>query len=289
MTKAMSGTHHDEAGYFCPGPSPHPVILSVGLFLLALGGVMAVNGTYAGRWSALVGVLILAYALVGWLGTVIRENRARLYRQQEGRSFRFGMWWFIISEAVFFASLFGVLFYERVISIPWLASLSPHFSPWAGFKAAWPTSGPAGTPFTPQEAWGIPAINTIILLTSAATVTMALRQLMGRERGLATLLVAATIALGASFLGLQAHEFYHAYTVLHLTLESGVYGATFYILTGFHALHVTIGLMMLCVILGRLAKGHFSPESHFGFQAVGWYWHFVDVVWLFVFVFVYWL
>ncbi len=288
MASATSDAHH-EAHYFIPTPSPYPILLSAGLFLLALGGALAVNGSSAGRWSALIGALISAYALSRWLGAVIRENRAGAYQKQEGLSFRVGMWWFIISEAVFFSSLFGVLFYERVIAVPWLASLSPHFSPWAGFKAVWPTSGPHGAPFTPQDAWGIPAVNTVILLASAGTVTLALKQMMARERALATLLVGVTIALGVTFLGLQAHEFYHAYTSLHLTLGSGVYGATFYLLTGFHALHVTIGLIMLCVILARLVEGDFSAENHFAFQAVGWYWHFVDVVWLFVFLFVYWL
>ncbi|MHB1241194.1 MAG: cytochrome c oxidase subunit 3 [Gammaproteobacteria bacterium] len=285
----MSTMHADGANYYLPGPSPYPIILSVSLFFLALGGALAVNGYGAGRWTALVGAVILVYALSAWIGRVIRENRMGAYQAQVDRSFRWGMGWFIISEVVFFSSLFGVLFYERNIAVPWLASFNPHYSPWAGFHAAWPTSGPSGGPFKPENAWGIPALNTLILLMSGGTITWGLQQLIKGRRRVATIAVGATIALGMVFLALQGREFYLAYTKLHLTLTSGVYGATFYILTGFHGLHVTIGLIMLSVILGRCMKGHFGPEDHFGFEAVSWYWHFVDVVWLLLFVFVYWL
>lgn len=285
----MSDAYTEQTGYFIPNPSPYPIILSVGLFFLALGAALAVNGSGAGRWSAIVGVVILVPAMVAWFGAVIGENRAGKYHKQEARSFRLGMWWFIISEVVFFSSLFGVLFYERVIAVPWLASLNAHFTPWAGFTAAWPSSGPTGAPFAVVNPWGLPLLNTFILLTSATTVTGALEVLIRGERRRATQLLAITIALGLAFIVLQGREFYDAYTELHLTLHSGVYGATFFILTGFHGLHVTVGLIMLSTILWRCMKGDFGAKDHFGFQAVGWYWHFVDVVWLFLFVFVYWL
>lgn len=284
-----TGAHADKGGYFVPAPSPFPITVSVGLFFLCLGGALLVNGSAAGPWAAAVGAAIVVLGIVAWFGAVIRESRAGLYHKQEARSFRLGMWWFIISEALFFASLFGVLFYERVIAVPWLASFSAHFTPWVGFKAAWPTSGPAGASFHVVNPWGIPALNTLILLISASTVTGGHDLLMKGDRRTATQLVGLTILLGLAFLVMQAREFYDAYTALHLTLHSGVYGATFYILTGFHALHVTIGLVMLSAIFGRLKQGHFGSGDHFGFQAVSWYWHFVDVVWLILFVFVYWL
>lgn len=285
----MSELYVERNEYFVPRPSPYPIILSVGLFFLALGGALAVNDNYAGRWAAIIGVIFILPGIFAWFGAVIRENRAGKYHQQEARSFRLGMWWFIISEVVFFGSLFGVLYYERIISVPWLASLNPHFTPWAGFTSAWPSSGPAGSTFNVVNPWGIPLLNTFILLTSATTVTGGLEVLIRGQRRAATQLVGITIVLGLAFLVLQVREFYDAYTQLHLTLSSGVYGATFFILTGFHGFHVTIGLIMLSVIFWRCMAGDFGPDNNFGFRAVSWYWHFVDVVWLLLFVFVYWL
>jgi cytochrome c oxidase subunit III len=285
----MTDITHEQGGYYLPAPSPYPVILSAALFFLALGGVLLVNSISFGRWTLVPGVALLLYALFAWFGKVIRENQAGAFRWQEDRSFRWGMAWFIISEVMFFASLFGVLFYERNISVPWLASFGPHFTPWPGFHAVWPTSGPAGKPFHAVDAWGIPAINTLILLSSGATVTWAHWGLRKNNRRQLNVGLFLTIALGVIFLGFQAHEFEHAYTHLGLTLHSGVFGATFFILTGFHGLHVTLGAIMLTVVFTRSLKGHFTPEHHFAFEAVSWYWHFVDVVWLLLFVFVYWL
>jgi len=289
----MSVAHAEGGGYYLPSPSPYPVLLSTALLFLFAGAALGVNDyTLAALWLAGIGGLLLIVVISGWVGSVISENRSGVYHKTEDGAFRWGMFWFITSEVVFFSTLFGVLFYERNISIPWLASFTQnfqHITPWAGFTAAWPTSGPAGSAFTPEHAWGIPALNTLILLTSGGTVTWGLGSIVKGHRGAATWLVAATIILGAIFLGMQAREFYLAYTDLHLTLASGVYGATFFILTGFHGLHVTLGMIMLCVIFARLLRGDFGPDNHFGFEAVSWYWHFVDVVWLMLFVFVYWL
>jgi cytochrome c oxidase subunit 3 len=138
-------------------------------------------------------------------------------------------------------------------------------------------------------AWGIPAINTLVLLTSGATVTFAHWALKKNDRKGLSLWLLATVALGFLFVGLQANEYGHAYRVLNLTLNSGIYGTTFYMLTGFHGLHVTLGATLLFVIWARCVKGHFTPDRHFAFEAAAWYWHFVDVVWLGLFVFVYWL
>ncbi len=287
---SVAPVHHP---YYVPRPSPYPIILSGAIFLLGLGLALLVNSFAAGWWSLALGALLLAGTLFAWFGRVVGETRAGLYGHQEERSFRWGMMWFITSEVVFFASLFGVLFYERNIAVPWLASFTSHawsaYTPWPHFSAAWPSGGPASKPFRTVSPWGIPALNTLILLSSGVTVTWAHMGLRAGKRRQLTAGLALTILLGVIFLGFQIHEFAHAYTELGLTLHSGVYGATFFLLTGFHGLHVTVGAIMLSAILMRALKGDFSPERHFAFEAVTWYWHFVDVVWLMLFVFVYWL
>lgn len=282
----MSETHPH---YYVPNPSPYPVILSSGLFLLALGFILKMNAYGLGGWSMLAGTALILYVLFGWFGKIISESEGGSYRKWEDKSFRYGMVWFIASEVAFFAAFFGALFYVRTLSVPWLAGFDPAFTPYPDFTAAWPSAGPKGVAFTPMGAWGIPAINTLILLTSGATVTWAHWGLLKNNRTQLILGLFMTVALGLTFIGLQAYEYHHAYTELGLTLGSGAYGATFFMLTGFHGFHVTLGTIMLIVILLRCMKGHFKPEHHFGFEGVAWYWHFVDVVWLGLFVFVYWL
>ena len=275
--------------YFVPKPSPYPALLSFSIMLLAVGLGFGVNSYPAGQWLARVGLGTIAFALARWLGNVISESEGGFYHHWEDRSFRLGMIWFIISEVTLFATLFGVLFYEREISVRALAALDAHFTPWPHFAGAWPTSGPLGKGFETVNPWRIPAINTLLLLTSGATVTRAHHWLKRDRRDALVFWLAATIVLGLVFLVLQANEFYEAYTKLGLTLGSGVYGATFFALTGLHGFHVTVGVIMLTAILVRILRGHFNPEHHFAFEAVSWYWHFVDVVWLMLFVFVYWL
>ena len=291
----MNAVSDPHRPYYIPNPSPYPVVLSGALFLLGLGAALRVNALAAGWWALGAGGLLAAYVLFAWFGRVIGESRAGVYGAQEDRAFRWGMLWFITSEVVFFASLFGVLFYERNIAVPWLASFNaPHsalapFSPWPHFTAQWPNGGPAGQSFEVVNPWGIPALNTLLLLSSGVTVTWAHAGLRAGRRAQLKAGLALTIALGVTFLGFQLHEFSEAYRELGLTLHSGVYGATFFILTGFHGLHVTIGAIMLSAMLARVWRGDFTPEHHFAFEAVTWYWHFVDVVWLMLFVFVYWL
>ena len=232
-----------------------------------------------------LGAALLIHMLVGWFGSVIRENQAGLLEGQVDASFRWGMVWFIFSEVMFFAGFFGALFYARNIAVPGLAEAQLL---WPGYTDAWPTAGPAlRAPFTPVSAWGIPAINTLLLLTSGATLTWAHWGLLNNNRGQLKLGLFLTIALGLLFLSLQIMEYAHAYSDLNLRLSSGIFGSTFFMLTGFHGLHVTIGATMLIVILLRVMKGHFKPDHHFAFEAVAWYWHFVDVVWLFLFASVY--
>jgi cytochrome c oxidase subunit 3 len=191
---------------------------------------------------------------------------------------------------MFFGAFFGALFYMRVIAVPDLGTLQSQALIWPGFHSGWPVSGPGiKAQFTPMEAWGIPAINTLILLTSGVTVTIAHWGLLKSNRTQLIWGLVATVLLGMTFLSLQIFEYAHAYSELNLKLTMGAYGATFFMLTGFHGFHVTVGTIMLIVILFRSVAGHFKPEHHFGFEGVAWYWHFVDVVWLMLFIFVYWL
>ncbi len=276
--------------YFVPQPMPWPVMGSTALFLMALGAVLVFNSLSAGWISIALGLVILIYMMFRWFGDVIRESEGGKYGAWEDVSFRWGMSWFIFSEVMFFAAFFGALFYTRTLSVPDLASLESKELLWPGFSAHWPSAGPGfAEKFSPMAAWGIPAINTLLLLSSGVTVTIAHYALKTNKRGQLNLFLALTILLGLTFLTLQVFEYGHAYSELNLKLSTGVYGSTFFMLTGFHGFHVTMGAIMLSVILARCLKGHFKPDHHFAFEGVAWYWHFVDVVWLGLFIFVYWL
>jgi cytochrome c oxidase subunit 3 len=278
-----------SGGYYLPAPSHWPIVGSLALFCLALGATLAIHAYAAGGFLLGMGAATLAAMLIGWFGRVIAESESGLHDAQVDLSFRWGMGWFIFSEVMFFAAFFGALFYARAIAVPDLAAGDEQLL-WPGYAGGWPTAGPGlADPFTPMAAWGIPALNTLILLSSGATVTWAHWGLKRGRRGQLKLGLALTVALGFTFIGFQAYEYAHAYSEMGLTLGAGIYGATFFLLTGFHGLHVTVGSLMLLVILGRSLAGHFNAEHHFGFEAVAWYWHFVDVVWLLLFVFVYWL
>ena len=289
----MSHASHDH--YYVPHGTNWPIIGTIGLTTLFVGFSNYLNGNSIGTWFMLAGVAIVVYMMFRWFGEVIDESLSGKYSDQVDTSFRMGMGWFIFSEVMFFAAFFGALFYARVLSIPWLGgegnNVMTNAVLWSGFEAAWPTNGPGevGGDFQIVGAWGIPAINTLILLTSGVTVTFAHWALKQGNNSKTTLWLAATVALGFLFVGLQAYEYQHAWKDLNLTLGSGIYGSTFYLLTGFHGLHVTIGAIMLFVMMLRSARGHFTPHNHFAFDPSAWYWHFVDVVWLGLFIFVYWL
>ncbi len=284
-----------SGGYYVPHGSHWPMVGSVGLFVLLVGAAKALNGGSAGTTLMVVGSVIVLVMLFGWFGTVIRESESGMYNEQVDMSFRWSMGWFIFSEVMFFAAFFGALFYARTYSIPWLAGEGNNFMTnallWSGFEDAWPTNGPAmvGGEYESMGAWGLPALNTLILLSSGVTITWAHWGLKEENRRKLIIGLGATVALGALFVMLQAIEYIHAYSDLNLTLSTGIYGSTFFMLTGFHGMHVTIGAIMLGVMLIRSMRGHFTPENHFAFEAAAWYWHFVDVVWLGLFVFVYWL
>ena len=276
--------------YFVPQPMPWPIMGSAALFSMALGAVFLFNGAPAGWIGIAAGFMILLYMMFRWFGDVIRESEGGKYGHWEDASFRWGMSWFIFSEVMFFAAFFGALFYIRTLSVPDLATLESNAIMWPGFTSHWPSAGPAFTEkFSPMAAWGIPAFNTLLLLSSGVTVTLAHWNLIANRRGRLLGWLAATVVLGVLFIGFQAYEYGHAYADLNLKLSTGVYGSTFFMLTGFHGFHVTLGAIMLTVIWFRCLSGHFKPEHHFAFEGVAWYWHFVDVVWLGLFIFVYWL
>ena len=287
MSAAAPGT---KPYYYVPHPSHWPITGSCALFLLALGATCWVNGISFYPWLLGAGFLVLLVMLFGWFGTVIGESENRLYNKKVDTSFRWGMSWFIFSEVMFFGAFFGALFFIRNYSVPDLGSALTGRVLWPDYSAQWPTVGPYfKEQFSPMAAMGIPLLNTIILLTSGGTLTIAHHALKAGHRGALNFWLFVTIVLGFTFLAFQAHEYIHAYTEQNLKLSTGVYGSTFFMLTGFHGLHVTIGATMLTVMLGRALKGHFDAEHHFAFEASAWYWHFVDVVWLLLFVLVYWM
>lgn len=285
--------HHADDHYYVPHGTRWPIIGSIGMFTMLASAAYWVNGSGTAPWTFMAGLLILVYMMFGWFGEVIRESEAGLYNAQVDTSFRMGMMWFIASEVMFFAAFFGALFYARMFAVPWLGGEGTGAFTneilWQGYDAVWPTAGPEelGGPFATIPAFGVPFLNTMILLTSGFTVTMAHHNLRKDNRGKLVTWLLATVVLGFVFVYFQIEEYMEAYQHLGLTLGSGIYGSTFFMLTGFHGMHVTLGAIMLTVIAIRCMRGHFKPEHHFGFEAVAWYWHFVDVVWLGLFIFVY--
>ena len=295
MAQAHAPTSTASEKYYVPHGSPWPIVGSIALFTTVGGGALWLNHVHAGPWIVTLGLALLAFMFIGWFGTVIRESEGRLYNEAVDRSFRMGMMWFIFSEVMFFAGFFGALLYARQFSVPWLGGegtkLLTKVIRGDTFEAAWPTNGPGhiGGDFEVIPAFGLPAINTAILLASGVTITIAHHALRAGNRKMLNLFLAMTFLLGFLFVYLQATEYIEAYTHHNLKLSTGIYGSTFFPLTAFHGFHVTMGALMLVVIWFRCLKGHFTPTHHFAFEGVAWYWHFVDVVWLGLFIFVYWL
>lgn len=285
--------------YFVPHQSHWPLVGAVALFLVAVGAGLTVQnmgtgsaGGVFGKVVLFVGFVVLLYMLAGWFSNVITESLSGLYSEQISRSFRQGMSWFIFSEIMFFGAFFGALFYARMISVPWIGGAGnnamTHEVLWPMFQSIWPlTTTPDGVTTQAMPWQGIPLKNTIILLLSSVTLHMAHISLEQNKRMALIVWLEITIVLAGFFLFFQVEEYLHAYQEMGLTLQSGIYGNTFFLLTGFHGLHVCLGTIFLIVLLARVAKDHFSTKDHFAFQAGSWYWHFVDVVWLGLFVFVY--
>lgn len=301
--------------YYVPESTKLPFIASVGLILAVIGGGSMLNARTFGSdggptWALYLGSAMVLGSLWVWFGATIRENIAGLNSAQLKRSYVLGMQWFIFSEIMFFFAFFFALFYVRSLAVPWLGGDGDKGTAnmlWSGFQAAWPLN------VTPQQAveaaggtqptariatftgardvvhWnGIPLLNTTLLVASSVTVHFAHNALKEMNRKSLSRWLALTLALGFVFVGFQAYEYYHAYHELGLTLGSGIYGSTFFLLTGFHGFHVCLGAVMLSVMYLRvILRQHFTPEDHFGFEAASWYWHFVDVVWIILFLFVY--
>ncbi|MFZ9479917.1 MAG: cytochrome c oxidase subunit 3 [Burkholderiaceae bacterium] len=287
----MSSSSHAPY-YFVPAPSKWPAVGSLAMILTLFGAVGTINGQAYGPWTLAAGFAVLIYMFFGWFGTVIAESEGGQYNARVDASFRWSMGWFIFSEVMFFAAFFGTLFYARVISMPWLGDLDHKAILWPDFMAVWGQGkGPAGLieEYKTMGPFWIPTINTALLLSSGVTLTIAHHALRDNQRGKLNFWLAATILLGFIFLGFQAYEYAHAYADLNLKLTSGIFGSTFFMLTGFHGFHVCVGAIMLSVVLVRCVRGHFKPNHHFAFEAAAWYWHFVDVVWLGLYVVVYWL
>ena len=282
--------------YFVPSPSSHPAMAALGLFFVIFGAGQWINGVGWGEYSLILGLVIWLATLFVWFKQAIGESESGLYSERVDVSFRWSMSWFIFSEVMFFAAFFGALYWARVHSIPVLGNLDNQVL-WPDFKAIWPSAGggitasPANTvePFATMGPWPIPTINTAILLTSGLTLTIAHHALLAGQRAKTIAWMWITVLLGITFVGFQGYEYYHAYHELNLKLTSGIFGSTFFLLTGFHGFHVFVGMLMLLFITLRLQKGHFTAERHFGFEGAAWYWHFVDVVWLGLYFLVYWL
>jgi cytochrome c oxidase subunit 3 len=299
----------DQSVYYVPHSSWYPIGVAVGALLFVAGLGVWLNDLKAGdepsRVMFYIGALILAFVLFHWFARVVEENQIGLNNAQMKRSYVWGMSWFIFSEVMFFSAFFGALFYARFLAVQWLGgsgekALTGQYL-WPDFEPVWPVvsnpdpamySGPTESMAAPGlEVRGwlayLPFWNTVILLSSSVTVHFAHTAIKSQHRGKLLGWLALTVLLGVVFLILQVEEYVHAYTELGLTLESGIYGSTFFILTGFHGFHVTLGTVILLIQLLRAYKGHFSSDDAFGFEAASWYWHFVDVVWVMLFLFVY--
>lgn len=281
--------------YYVPGPSRHPVFAAMGLFFVILGASQWINGVLWGAYALAFGLLFWLSVLYQWFRDAIRENQAGLYGHKIDLSYRWSMSWFLFSEVMFFGAFFTALWWARAHSVPTLGDIENALL-WPDFVGVWPSAYPGMTaspadivePFQTMGPLWLPTINTALLLCSGVTLTIAHHALLAGQRAKTIGFMWLTVLLGSVFLGVQGYEYFYAYTDLNLKLTSGIFGSTFFLLTGFHGFHVFLGLLILVVITLRLHQGHFSARSHFGFEGAAWYWHFVDVVWLGLYVLVYW-
>ena len=297
--------------YYVPDQSRFPIFMAVSLFLLVMGASSTINNLGNAESNSVyilyAGFASLFTTLFFWFRQVIKEHLAGLDSNQLKTSYVYGMAWFIFSEVMFFAAFFGALFYVRSFAVPWLGGEGEKgigvaaLDLWDGFESVWPLieTPDKGAAYVLAEksmawpGWGhalewLPLWNTIVLLTSSVTVHFAHVGLKNGNRKKFNRFLGITVALALIFVGLQAAEYYEAYAHYGLTLNSGIYGSTFFMLTGFHGFHVMMGGLMLAIMLARsVFAGHFEDHDHFGFEAASWYWHFVDVVWVMLFLFVY--
>jgi cytochrome c oxidase subunit 3 len=307
MANQNPASADSHVAYYVPPSGWYPVWVAFGVAML-LGGLGSyLNALKAGAAGSTLliyaGGLILTVVLFAWFARVVKENHTGLTGPQLKRSYIWGMSWFIFSEVMFFAAFFGALFYARVFAVSWLGgegekALTGDYL-WPEFSPEWPVlqNPDPGRFANPGESmaspgilnWGgyLPFWNTVVLLSSSVTVHFAHSAVVNGKRAALNAWLAVTVALGVLFLFLQVEEYLHAYRELGLTLDSGIYGSTFFLLTGFHGFHVTLGTFILAVQLVRGLRGHFNANDQFGLEAASWYWHFVDVVWVCLFFFVY--
>ncbi|MBX9709357.1 MAG: cytochrome c oxidase subunit 3 [Caulobacteraceae bacterium] len=285
---AHAAPQHD---YHLVDPSPYPLISSITVTVMMVGAVMWMKGLFGmpegTSWLFFAGLAGTLYAMGAWWWDVIREGQKGDHTPVVSIGLRYGMTLFIASEIMFFAAFFW-MFFEMALFNEARTNI-PEISSWAETAAAWSTWPPRGV--ETLDPWQLPLLNTVILLLSGTTVTWAHHALQVGDRNGARLGLIITVALGILFTGVQIYEYEH---ILHENLffneeasSSGLYGSIFFMATGFHGFHVLVGTIFLAVCLIRLLAGQLRPEKHFGFEAAAWYWHFVDVVWLFLFAFVY--
>lgn len=312
MANQQSGTPY----YYVPEPSSHPFWSAFGLFFVILGASQWVNDNAWGQYAFWFGIIFWLSVLFRWMREAAQESEKGLLGRKIDLSYRWSMSWFIFSEVMFFGAFFTALWWGRAHSLPALANAENALL-WEGFSGLWPstaqgmiagsTGSPTGTveaftamvPIAPAAVWAqgvfqgiwgsLPTINTLLLLTSGVTLTVAHHALLKDERSKTIKFMWLTVVLGIVFLLLQGYEYYHAYHAMNLKMSSGIYGSTFFLLTGFHGFHVFLGMLMLLFVTLRLQSGHFNAKRHFGFEGAAWYWHFVDVVWLLLYFLVYWL
>jgi cytochrome c oxidase subunit 3 len=278
------GVKHD---YHLVNPSPWPLVGSLSAMVMAIGGVTWLKGLFgipAGTpWLFFAGLAGVLYTMAGWWRDVVKEANAGDHTPVVSIGLRYGMILFIASEVMFFVAWFW-MFFEMAL----FHEVRAH-SAIEEVRTAWATWPPHGVETV--AAWELPLVNTLVLLLSGTTVTWAHHALQQGDRKGAKIGLILTVILGALFTAVQAYEYHHILTHKYFFSEeaanAGLYGSTFFMATGFHGFHVLIGTIFLLVCLLRLMGGGFTPQKHFGFEAAAWYWHFVDVVWLFLFAFIY--
>ena len=288
MADAHAAPKHD---YHLVDPSPWPLVASVATTVMMLGAVIWMKGLFGlpegTKYVFFAGFAGVLYSMFGWWSDVIKESKAGDHTPVVSIGLRYGTILFIASEIMFFAAFFW-MFFDMAL-FPDSRQLIPEVGAWADTAKSWSTWPPKGVEVL--DPWSLPLLNTVILLLSGTTVTWAHHALQVGDRKAAKLGLMITVALGVIFTGVQAYEYHH---IIHEhlffneeALNSGLYGSIFFMATGFHGFHVLVGTIFLAVCLLRLMAGQLSPQKHFGFEAAAWYWHFVDVVWLFLFAFVY--
>jgi cytochrome c oxidase subunit 3 len=280
----MAEAHQKNHDYHIIDPSPWPLLTSIGAFVMLFGAVGLMRWNMGGEfnlfginfatpWIFVIGLVLTVYCMFSWWGDAIKEGLQGHHTRVVQLHLRYGMIMFIASEVMFFAAWFWAFFDASLFANEAIQASRVEF-----VGGQWPPKG-----LEVLDPWHLPLYNTVILLLSGTTLTWAHHALLHNDRKGATLGLTVTVLLGVLFTFVQAYEYMHA----PFAFSESIYGATFFMATGFHGFHVIVGTIFLLVILIRVIMGHFTPESHFGFEAAAWYWHFVDVVWLFLFFSIY--